>query len=284
MRRALTVTSADRLVSTLFLAGVVHALIILGVTFSMPKPNQASKSLEIVLVRKSSDRVPKKADFLAQANNLGSGESQEKKKLEEAGSPQQMAQRQGQQAAEVKDDSSQKSSAKKVLVQQRSKKKINTADKEKKEDKPRKISTESLAQQISQLSRELSEERQSYTKRPRVKFINSMSTKEYGLAQYELEWKRKIERVGNLNYPDEARRKKLSGQLVLVALINSDGSLEKVKIAKSSGHQVLDDAAMRIVELSAPFGALPKNVTQNYEQLSITRTWRFASDKVKTKR
>lgn len=284
MRRALTVTSADRLVSTLFLAGVVHALIILGVTFAMPKPDQASKSLEIVLVRQSSDRAPKKADFLAQENNLGSGESQEKKKLEEAGSPQQMAQRQGQQAAEVKDDSSQKSSAKKVLVQKRSKKKISTADKEKKEDKPRKISTESLAQQISQLSRELSEEQQNYTKRPRVKFINSMSTKEYGLAQYELEWKRKIERVGNLNYPDEARRKKLSGQLVLVALINSDGSLEKVKITKSSGHQVLDDAAMRIVELSAPFGALPKNVTQNYEQLSITRTWRFASDKVKTKR
>jgi protein TonB len=169
-------------------------------------------------------------------------------------------------------------------VQQRSKKKINTANKEKKKDKPRKISTESLAQQISQLSRELSEEQQNYTKRPRVKFINSMSTKEYGLAQYELEWKAKIERVGNLNYPDEARRKKLSGQLVLVALINSDGSLEKVKIVKSSGHQVLDDAAMRIVELSAPFGALPKDVTKNYEQLSITRTWRFASDKVKTKR
>ncbi|RLA21605.1 MAG: energy transducer TonB [Gammaproteobacteria bacterium] len=282
MRRALTVTSADRLVSTLFLAGIVHALVILGITFDLPKPGQASKSLEIVLVRQSSDRVPDKADFLAQANSLGSGESLEKKKIEERGRPQQIAKNSGQQAIEMEKQSSQ-SSQKKVLVQQKSTKKISTADKEKKEDKPRKISAESLAMQISELSKELNMAEQNYAKRPRIKFINSMSAKSYIFAQYEAEWQRKIERIGNLNYPDEARRKRLAGRLLLVVLINSDGSLEKVELRSSSGHKILDDAAIRIVQLAAPFAVFPAEISKEYDQLAITRTWRFASDKVSTK-
>ncbi|RLA24565.1 MAG: energy transducer TonB [Gammaproteobacteria bacterium] len=282
MRRALTVTSADRLVSTLFLAGIVHALVILGITFDLPKPGQASKSLEIVLVRQSSDRVPDKADFLAQANSLGSGESLEKKKIEERGRPQQIARNSGQQAIEMEKQSSQ-SSQKKVLVQQKSTKKISTADKEKKEDKPRKISAESLAMQISELSKELNMAEQNYAKRPRIKFINSMSAKSYIFAQYEAEWQRKIERIGNLNYPDEARRKRLAGRLLLVVLINSDGSLEKVELRSSSGHKILDDAAIRIVQLAAPFAVFPAEISKEYDQLAITRTWRFASDKVSTK-
>jgi len=282
VRRALTVTSADRLVSTLFLAGIVHALVILGITFDLPKPGQASKSLEIVLVRQSSDRVPDKADFLAQANSLGSGESLEKKKIEERGRPQQIARNSGQQAIEMEKQSSQ-SSQKKVLVQQKSTKKISTADKEKKEDKPRKISAESLAMQISELSKELNMAEQNYAKRPRIKFINSMSAKSYIFAQYEAEWQRKIERIGNLNYPDEARRKRLAGRLLLVVLINSDGSLEKVELRSSSGHKILDDAAIRIVQLAAPFAVFPAEISKEYDQLAITRTWRFASDKVSTK-
>lgn len=282
MRRALTVSSSDRLVSTLFLAGIVHALVILGITFDIPKASEASKSLEIVLVRKSSDREPEKADFLAQTSSLGSGESLEKKKLEKRGRPQQVAKSDGQQAVEKKKQSS-KSSQKKVLVQQKSTKEINTADKEKKEDKPRKISAESLAKQISELSKELNMAEQSYAKRPRIKFINSMSAKSYIFAQYEAEWQRKIERIGNLNYPDEARRKKLAGRLLLVVLINSDGSLERVDLRRSSGHKVLDDAAMRIVQLAAPFAAFPAKISKEYDQLAITRTWRFASDKVSTK-
>ncbi len=284
MRRALTVSSSDRLISTLFLAGIVHALIILGITFDVPKPSEASKSLEIVLVQRSSDREPEKADFLAQANSLGSGESLEKRKIEERGRPQQVAKNSGQQAqaAEMKKQASQ-SSQKKVLVQKSSIKKINTADKEQKEDKPRKITAESLAMQISELSKELNRSEQNYAKRPRIKFINSMSAKSYIFAQYEAEWQRKIERIGNLNYPDEARRKRLAGRLLLVVLINSDGSLDKVDLRRSSGHKVLDDAAMRIVRLAAPFAAFPAKISKEYDQLAITRTWRFASDKVSTK-
>lgn len=282
MRRALTVTSADRLVSTLFLAGIVHALIILGITFDLSKPRQANKSLEIVLVRQSSERVPDKADFLAQTSSLGSGESAEKKKIEERGRPQQVARSSGQQSVE-KQKQAQQSSQKKVLVQAQSTKKIDTSEKEKKEDKPRKISAESLAMQISELSKELNMAEQNYAKRPRIKFMNSMSAKSYVFAQYEAEWQRKIERIGNLNYPDEARRKRLAGRLLLVVLINSDGTLSKVELRSSSGHKVLDDAAVRIVQLAAPFAAFPDKISKEYDQLAITRTWRFASDRVSTK-
>lgn len=288
MRRALTVTSGDRLVSTLFLAGVAHALVILGITFELPKPKQASKSLEIALVRQQTDRKPKKADFLAQANMLGSGESIEKKKIEKRSLPQPAQQKKVEKVVEVKKPPAPKpvprsASQKKVLTQKKSVKKIATAEKKENKKALPKISAASLAMQIAELSKELSLKEQNYSRRPRIKFINSINAHKYMAAQYEAEWQKKIERVGNLNYPDEARRKQLSGRLLLVVWINSDGSLVKIKLRRSSGHKVLDDAAIRIVRLAAPFAAFPQEIRKEADQLVITRTWRFASDKVSTK-
>lgn len=281
MRKALTVSPADRLVSTLFLAAAIHAVVILGITFDIPKPDKASKSLEIALVQRSSEKAPDKADFLAQANMLGSGEAEKKLKVTERGMPQ--ATPSAGKSMERPQKASSEASARKMIVQQKSERSIVSSEKEKKEIKPSKLTTESLARQISQLSKELSMADQSFAKRPRIKFINSMSAKQYVFAQYESEWQKKIERIGNLNYPDEARRKKLSGRLLLTVWINSDGSMEKVELSRSSGHKVLDDAALRIVKLAAPFAKFPPKIAKEADQLAITRTWRFASDKVSTR-
>ena len=121
---------------------------------------------------------------------------------------------------------------------------------------------------------------QELAKRPRRKFL-SPSAKEYGFALYEDSWKQKVERVGTLNYP-EAARGKLYGSLLLSVSIRADGSVEKVSVQRSSGHKVLDEAAVRIVKMAAPYAPFPPDIRKDYDIIEITRTWKFErSDRVR---
>jgi len=115
---------------------------------------------------------------------------------------------------------------------------------------------------------------QEYQKRPRKRFIGA-NTREYRFAQYEEDWRAKIERVGTLNYPAEARGK-LYGNLRMTVTIRPDGSIETVDLDRSSGLKVLDEAAFRIVRMASPFAAFPPEIRKDTDLLVITRTWFFA--------
>ena len=132
--------------------------------------------------------------------------------------------------------------------------------------------TQSLA--MASLSAEIDQKLQAYAERPRRKWITARTT-ESKYAAYMDAWRIKVERVGNLNYPDEARRKRLSGALLLDVALNADGSINTVTLRRSSGHKVLDDAAIRIVELAAPYARFPANIAAETDILHIERTWRF---------
>jgi len=127
---------------------------------------------------------------------------------------------------------------------------------------------------MASLNAELSQRMEARAKRPRAKYI-SASTREYRFASYMEAWRAKVERIGNLNYPDEARRRKLSGSLILDVAIKPDGSIAEITVLKPSGHKVLDDAAIRIVKLAAPFARFPENISKDVDILHITRTWKF---------
>ena len=116
------------------------------------------------------------------------------------------------------------------------------------------------------------------TERPKRKFI-SATTKEYEYAAYMDAWRRKVERVGNLNYPEEAKKLNLSGSLQLDVALNKDGSINEITLRRSSGEKVLDDAAIRIVELAAPYSPFPKNIENQVDILHILRTWQFINNK-----
>ena len=132
---------------------------------------------------------------------------------------------------------------------------------------------------MASLDAELQQKLELRARRPRRKFI-SASTKEYRFAAYMEAWRAKVERVGNINYPDEARRKDLSGSLLLDVAINPDGSVREITVRRSSGQSVLDDAAVRIVELAAPFARFPDDFLKEIDILHVTRTWKFLnSDK-----
>ena len=129
-------------------------------------------------------------------------------------------------------------------------------------------------QELTQLASREEERTSVFGNRPRRKAISS-STREYKYATYLEGWRRKVEQVGNLNYPEEARRKQLYGNLILRVAVRADGSVEQIQVLRSSGFPVLDQAATHIVELSAPFAPFPADIKADTDVLDITRTWQF---------
>jgi protein TonB len=121
----------------------------------------------------------------------------------------------------------------------------------------------------AQIDRQIDE----YQKRPRKKFIGA-NAREYRFAQYEEDWRVKVERIGTLNYPAEARGKHY-GHLRLTVTIRADGTVESVELDRSSGLKVLDQAAFKIVQMASPFAAFPADIRRDTDLLVITRTWFF---------
>jgi len=132
----------------------------------------------------------------------------------------------------------------------------------------------SRSDEIARLTERINAKTRAYQSRARRKAI-STSTREYRYASYMEAWRRKVERIGNLNYPEEARRKGLYGNLILHVSVRADGSLEGIRVVRSSGQDVLDQAAVRIVELAAPFAPFPPDIAAETDLLDITRTWQF---------
>jgi protein TonB len=269
---------ADRFGVTLLFSLIAHAVVALGITFSIEKPAPSLPALDVILVQSANAQKPDKADFLAQASNSGGGESDKAKRpTDPLSSPipkpiAGVAPRPTETGAPRPTPPTQAE----LLTTRKSDFSVNTA-KETPDTPDAQAPTEreiiERKLEMARLAQEIQRESEQYAKRPKRKFI-SANTKEYAYAGYMSAWVARIERIGNLNYPDDARRQDLHGQLVLTVGLNRDGSVKSVDIIQPSGHKVLDDAAIRIVNLSAPFNALPKD-GEAVDELYITRTWQF---------
>lgn len=141
-----------------------------------------------------------------------------------------------------------------------------------------KIDRALLQQQISDYSSALVKAQEQSAKQAKILPVQAVTTHKYAAAAYEKAWQEKIERVGNLNYPEAARRQNLSGSLLLSVTVDHDGKLRNILVRRSSGHAVLDEAAKHIVQLAAPFAPFPEGLRQEAEMLVITRHWKFFSD------
>ena len=275
------VKPADRLGFPLFLAAVLHAALILGLGFTLAEPSQISKTLEITLSTFKSEEKPKEADFLAQDNQQGSGtlehkaapktteqalfQDSEVKRVTPPAAPQQPAARQQAPKAAV---------ATRAPQQQKTPVKREEA-KPNPQARPAPVfDSAQLSSEIASLEAELAQEVQQYAKRPKIHRLNAASTMRDKGAWYKDEWRKKVERVGNLNYPDEARRQGIYGSLRLLVSINRDGTLYEVQVLESSGQRLLDQAALRIVRLAAPFAPFTGDLA-DVDRLEIIRTWRF---------
>ncbi len=272
----------DRLLVALFVAGVLHALLILGVSFDFPKPKPSQKSLDIVLIQSPSAKPPEKADYLAPEHQLGGGTAKQKAVPKTAPpAPQQgVGEEPLRPSLESKPAPAAKIGPKPKLVQKLSEKKVpaDVGEEDRVEAEQPRLMAESLSQQIAEISTEINKSQEIQASQPKIAYINSVNAYRYKAAAYEAAWQQKVERIGNLNYPDEARRKNLSGSLTLAVGIKPDGSVYSIKVRHSSGEAVLDEAAQRIVRLAAPFAPFPDELRQQADVLVITRTWRFSID------
>ncbi|MDX1512665.1 MAG: TonB family protein [Gammaproteobacteria bacterium] len=334
-----TITPADRLGLTVFIAIAAHLMVVLGITFVREEhPFQRSPTLDVILVQRSSEKAPDDVDFLAQANQDGGGEHDVVERpttplpspltsvepaLVAAAPPQPAAPptHVPEDPAPVKVEKKPPAEAPKPVLAQN---KVTTPEKVVSPPKPapkpkvekarvpaparqqpkqaepeipeptpktetrptRTLSAAALVSrslEMASLNAEINQRLKAYAERPKRKWITAR-TREHKYAAYMEAWRQKVERLGNLNYPDEARRRKLSGNLLLDVALNPDGSVNEINLRRSSGERVLDDAAIRIVKLGAPYAKFPKSIREEIDILHIERTWQFlAGDRFRSR-
>lgn len=278
-RRMTALGKHGRMQVALGLSVVLHA-IVAGVSFKMPEPPRVdAQPLEVTLVNAQSPTRPLKADALAQADLDGGGNTEAKRR---ARNPLPVP-REAKEAAELamtqKRVEQLERDAKQLLTQAKSKAAVATVPdapqpREEPQVAPNAAEILSRSLEIARLEASIARDWESYQQRPRRRFIGAR-TQEFRFARYVEDWRAKIERVGETNYPQAARDQRIYGSLVVTVSIKSDGSLERVDINRSSGQRILDAAALHIVRLAAPYAPFPADIAKDTDIISITRTWIF---------
>lgn len=269
---------AERLRATMVLSLLLHALVIFGVGFTLEDAAPLVPTLDVIQTRTQTPLTPAQADFLAQANNQGGGEHDKSRR---PGAPQAGPVPQATEGLAPRPLHAQSpapspppearvvasTTAPPTLPMPQARPDVPPDQTPPGREKiERDIEMARLAAEIQLQSAE-------YAKRPKRKFV-SASTREYAWAQYLRTWVDRVERIGNLNYPEEARRRRIGGVVVISVGVRRDGSVESVRIIRSSHIPMLDEAALRIVALAAPFAPLPRTA-EDPDVLHVTRTWQF---------
>jgi periplasmic protein TonB len=290
----------------------VHA-VLFAVKFE-PELKEAIKrlpSLEVVLVNAKTEQAPENAELLAQANLDRGGNTDDNRQMKTVlpAPPRQTAEVKFQEKKEaataaksVKLKANEELEEKKVAELEKQAEELLTqlkSDKKVASDSAKKATTRvvepELAQEnlisrklnrddllaasleIDRLEAQIAKQQEEYQKRPKRRFLGAR-TKEADDALYLEAWRQKVERIGNMNYPITARAQKIYGTLQLTVSIRADGSVEGITIDKSSGSKILDDAAINIVKLAAPYAKFSEQMKKTTDILGITRTWTFTNE------
>jgi protein TonB len=274
----------DMLGFALLVAAALHAAVILGVTFSREQREHAASKLEITLAQYQSAQAPQRADYLAQHNQEGSGTLAEKALLTTSKtadfqdnvirdiSPMQQIAAQRQTVAQQALVATTATAARKTARNNDR----DTPQQQAESD----ITIQQRSSEIASLEAKLDIQRQAYAARPRIRRLTSVAARRSEDAEYLNHWRERIESVGNRNYPERAREQQIYGDLRLMVALLPNGEVHEIKVLKSSGYKLLDEAAIRIVHLAAPYDAFPAEIRKQVDVLEIIRTWRFHKDRL----
>lgn len=305
-------TAADRFGLNLFLALALHGFLIMAISFNLPLSVKPQHTLDITLAYQPSEKAPEEADFFAQENQQGSGESEEildpsvlEESLledsvvrEQAPAPQPLAQAQPEPQPEpipVRPEpeveatpeptpptpEAETETVTSVVTREPAPDEAPVQQQRQPEATPPPTSGPSgslmaRSMEMASIQAKLASQQQTQSRKPRVRRLTSApSTLAHDDAIYLDNWRRRIESVGNMNYPEEARRNNINGSLRLLVAILPDGSVGEIDVLQSSGHAVLDNAAIRIVQLSSPFQPFSNEMRRTTDRLEIIRTWKF---------
>ena len=277
---------SERLTATMALSMIGFGVLILGVAFSQEEAAPVVPTLDVILTQTTTAEAPKDPDFIAQANNRGGGDKDEARRPRDSQVAQVPKPEPGvaPQPLTAQAPPPAPPPTPRVLATTGASARKAPLPEERPDSEPTPLPTgQELMQQSIEMARlqaEIARKQELYAKRPKRKFI-SASTQEYEYAAYMRAWIEKVERIGNLNYPEEARRQGLSGRLIMTVSVGRDGSVRGVVLQRSSGFRVLDESAQRVVQLASPFAPLPRT-KEDIDILEITRTWDYRNGSVES--
>lgn len=273
----------DRFNMAVVVSVIVHTILIFGITFKAANPNlfKSDKPLEVVLVNARTDTKPLNPEVLAQYNLDGGGNVDENR---QAKSPLPSSETESPASAASVDQQVKAEEAKvqRLLAQVKSTYSVahdkpdSTQQPKPPAPTPAPTDLAATSLEMARLQARIDQDYDAYQKRPRRVFVGARA-QQYSYARYIEDWRLKVERVGNLNYPEAAKRGHIYGALVLTVSIRADGSLEDVQIDRSSGSKVLDAAAIKIVQMSAPFAPFSPEMRKTVDVLGVTRVWNFTN-------
>jgi protein TonB len=283
-----SISASDRLGFTLFLALTLHAIVVLGVGFTQSQRSNVEPlpSLDIIIANSKSLEAAENPDYLAQVDQAGGGNADEKARPSAPVSAPTPIDQKGLSDQDRIESRKQQLTLSKLyfLTQQEADNSIQKSKQSHAQEAEQKPASEAdqRASKIARLQAEIREMSVNYAKRPRILTLTA-STRKAIEASYLASWVQKVEQTGNLNYPSEARLKKLDGRLRMSVRINAEGELLDMQITSSSGNSILDEAAKQILRMAQPFPAFSDELRERADQIVIIRTWDFKSNRFRTK-
>jgi len=274
--------SRERFRFMVFLSACAHALLVLGVGFTYIGDANDKSSIEVTLAQYRSQIQPDDADFIAQENQTGSG-SKDKATvpsspfmpdLNDADINEVLPSPEAQVLKETLEQPALTAlssiNGEQVLAHQR-----DTPEQEEKRAPTEQSSSEEISLAIASLQAQLDLQQQAFARQPRKYTLSSASARKSHEASYLDSWRRRVEAVGNINYPIQARQRQIYGNVRMLISLNALGQIRETRIIQSSGESLLDQAAVDIVNLAAPFEPFPEELKAEADILEIVRTFRF---------
>jgi protein TonB len=277
----------DRLRNALLAALAFHAALILGVSFDVTEGDYQAPQIEVTLATRASEQAPDDARLMAQANQVGSGDQAELNALTTRDKQFPADAEAMRQAPPVARDDT---STSRRLLATRTEREREVAASEPAPDarsaqfKGLSPEVDRISQQLANLEAELDQQTRNYVTQPRVRRLTAASARQAVDAAYLLDWRQRLEAVGNRYYPEASVRYGIYGDLRLLVAIRQDGSLEDIQVLSSSGYAVLDEAAIKIVRMAAPFAPFPPELRATTDRLEIIRTWQFQENQLSSNR
>lgn len=273
-----------RMRNAVLVAAGLHVLLAFAVSFSSQSSPRYNPQIEVTLATRPSQQAPDEARHIAQQDQQGSGQEAEVEAVSSQNNEFPLQSPTPQQSAPKQTDSDTSASGELLSTVAAAPRVVNE---QQEQDKNRQNLTpginpevDEINQQLASLEAELDEQTQAFANRPRVRRLTSVSAKQAADAAYLADWRQRLEAVGNKYYPEASVRYGLYGDLRLLVVIRKDGSLEDIQVLKSSGYAVLDEAALKIVRMAAPYSPFPPELAATTDKLEIIRTWQFQENEL----
>ncbi|MEE4144150.1 MAG: TonB family protein [Halieaceae bacterium] len=273
---------SNRMRNAVLVAIALHAALLLGVAFKSDSGAYQTPQIEVTLATRPDALAPGEAHHIAQANQEGGGAEAE---VDQFTSPNNDVSSDGDPGPQalLRPRETPSDPRRETVTTAAAAQRVIASEQPEREQLPLlglSPEVDKLTRELANLEAELDEQSRNYAQLPRVRRLTSVAARQSVDAAYLMDWRRRVEAVGNKYYPEASIRYGLYGNLRLLVVIRADGSLHDIRVLSSSGYAVLDEAAIKIVRMAAPYAPFPPELRATTDRLEIIRTWQFQENRL----